>query len=721
MEFTWENFKNSYKTEQEARQGFVSFCDSLMEKLYPDFSLKNSDEISENENKKDRSLGKKCIVYLPKYFLDSVSNSRKGQIRKSLNDNLPYMKANKITQWVLLLPHVFSLDEESWWENWSLRIKQENGITPTVKLGNELIQLSEKFNLSPFGNETPKEEESNETDDDLIDFSFDYSTEESQEETLETQEEKTLEVSQEEKTESQEEKPLEEPVSEENSEAATAAKIVETTISQAMISKKVSAKKTHEPTLEELASTYDFKTKFEALEAEKLELPDKKGNNQRAVFDKRRDESSVKNYLNDFVFGDLSQFTGKDLIKKAQIYVNNEQYSRGLYIYEYAKQKDLVDSSLATEYRKGATESRFQLNYKYAMIKGDLLFAKRDFINAAETYKSACEVIDSYRETLEEYESDMSVTTTSTSLMRNNEAIVKYYEAYGEALLQVGDFTGALEKFTLALDHDPSNRNIQDRYDLAEYLEKGSNFFSNKWLSWLNIFIAPFYYFKARKIDPSIKELEKAEKLRRKAIWGLVVIFLLLAGVFVLFYLGKKLADSTVQSTNGGISVNTASTPLKLQISKGDYYMDKISPENPHFIDSAIAAYQRALRIDNTDTNAENGYQKACIARANYLTQVQQHISTDSASYFLSMRRPTEGLRLFKYMYDPEDKTKGKFGFVDTLGNVIIAPMFDFNYKNMNEQGETFYNGKAKVCLKVADNDTVYFYIDQRGNKIEDF
>ena len=72
-------------------------------------------------------------------------------------------------------------------------------------------------------------------------------------------------------------------------------------------------------------------------------------------------------------------------------------------------------------------------------------------------------------------------------------------------------------------------------------------------------------------------------------------------------------------------------------------------------------------------------------------------------------------------MYDPEDKTKGKFGFVDTLGNVIIAPMFDFNYKNMNEQGETFYNGKAKVCLKVADNDTVYFYIDQRGNKIEDF
>ena len=37
-----------------------------------------------------------------------------------------------------------------------------------------------------------------------------------------------------------------------------------------------------------------------------------------------------------------------------------------------------------------------------------------------------------------------------------------------------------------------------------------------------------------------------------------------------------------------------------------------------------------------------------------------------------------------------------------------------------NEQGETFYNGKAKVCLEVAPGDTVYFYIDKRGKKIEE-
>jgi hypothetical protein len=38
----------------------------------------------------------------------------------------------------------------------------------------------------------------------------------------------------------------------------------------------------------------------------------------------------------------------------------------------------------------------------------------------------------------------------------------------------------------------------------------------------------------------------------------------------------------------------------------------------------------------------------------------------------------------------------------------------------MDESGETFYNGKAKVCLEVAPYDTVYFYIDKRGNKIDE-
>lgn len=680
MEFNWENFKNAYKNELEARQGFIKLCDLLMQKLYPDYTIKYSDEISENENKKDGSLKKKCIVYLPKYFLDGVSNSRKGQIRKSLNENLPYMKANQITQWVLLMPLQFSAEESSWWQNWSLRIKQENGVTPVVKLGDEIAALAGKFNIDFQGLETIEKTPEPPVEDDVMDFGLI---------------DDSVEVQQE-------------------AEPAPVFASVRAPEPNPEPEKEKEPEPVPEPVLEELLATFDYKTKFEALEAEKLDLPE----NQRKVFDGRRDESTVKNYLNDFVFGDLSQFSGKDLIKKAQIYVNNEQFSRGLYIYEYTEKKGLVDNTLKEDYRRGVSESKFQLNYKYYMIKGDLLFAKRDFINASEAYHKACEIVDSYKETLEEYESDMSVASTCTTLMRNNEALIKYYEAYGEALLQVGEFSKAAEQFELALDQDNTNGKIQNRYDLAVYLDKGTNKFKSKWLSWLNVFSAPFYYFRARKIDPEIKELEKAEKLRRRAFWGLLLIILLLGAAFALFLFGRSIADSV--SAGDGIKAERSSTPLTIQISRGDYYMQKITPETPHYIDSAIVAYQRAVRIDNTDEAAQKGYLTACKAMADYINQVQQHISTDSAEYFLSMRRPTEGLRLFKYLYDTEDKTKGKFGFVDTLGNVVIAPLFDFNYRTMDGQGETFYNGRAKVCLKVADSDTVYFYIDQRGNRIDE-
>ena len=680
MEFNWENFKNAYKNELEARQGFIKLCDLLMQKLYPDYTIKYSDEISENENKKDGSLKKKCIVYLPKYFLDGVSNSRKGQIRKSLNENLPYMKANQITQWVLLMPLQFSAEESSWWQNWSLRIKQENGVTPVVKLGDEIAALAGKFNIDFQGLETIEKTPEPPVEDDVMDFGLI---------------DDSVEVQQE-------------------AEPAPVFASVRAPEPNPESEKEKEPEPVPEPVLEELLATFDYKTKFEALEAEKLDLPE----NQRKVFDGRRDESTVKNYLNDFVFGDLSQFSGKDLIKKAQIYVNNEQFSRGLYIYEYTEKKGLVDNTLKEDYRRGVSESKFQLNYKYYMIKGDLLFAKRDFINASEAYHKACEIVDSYKETLEEYESDMSVASTCTTLMRNNEALIKYYEAYGEALLQVGEFSKAAEQFELALDQDNTNGKIQNRYDLAVYLDKGTNKFKSKWLSWLNVFTAPFYYFRARKIDPEIKELEKAEKLRRRAFWGLLLIILLLGAAFALFLFGRSIADSV--SAGDGIRAERSSTPLTIQISRGDYYMQKITPETPHYIDSAIVAYQRAVRIDNTDEAAQKGYLTACKAMADYINQVQQHISTDSAEYFLSMRRPTEGLRLFKYLYDTEDKTKGKFGFVDTLGNVVIAPLFDFNYRTMDGQGETFYNGRAKVCLKVADSDTVYFYIDQRGNRIDE-
>lgn len=758
MEFNWDDFKSQYQNEQEARQGFTQLCDILMTKNYPEFIIKNSDNIKEENNKVDNLLTKKCKVFLPKYFLDGVSNSRKGQIRKSLNDNLPYMKANKITEWYLMMPLEFSPEEQNWWENWSLRIKQENGVTPYAILSSKIVDLvSDLLDFDFKGTEKiPKkisqpiqaDQTPESTDGDMLIF---------------VEEEDDIAASQpvEIVAGEPESEPVSEPVSEPTPELEPAA--VEAVVSEGdnksiavvmasapapsepVQEEKVSAnareiqepapkgedeaaasdgKTSHkkaaampEPALSQLKRTWDFKQKFEALEAEKLALPTDKSNNQRAVFDKRRENSRVKNYLNDFVFGDMSKFKGKELLKKGQIYVTNKQYSRGLYIYEYANAKQLLDTpELKNGYNKGADEANFKLTYKYFMILGDLQFAKRDYINASESYNKAINVVHEYEENLAE--TDSLDSSTYSSLIRDDEAETKHLEAKAESLLQVGEFAKAIDNFKAALALDPENEDLKKRLSLAMDLEN-SNYFKHPLLRWLNIFIAPFYYYRARKIDPNIRELQKADKLRNRAIWGIVVMLLIVLALIYLFVLGKRVVSSEPVFNDSAIPVQSAVSSKDQYMSRGDYYMANISDENPHYIDSAICAYDMARRHDNTDTIAQLGYTKAMLEKEMYIKKVQQNINSDSATYFLSLRRPTEGLRLFKYRYDPNDLEKGKFGYVDTLGNVKIAPIYDFNYKKMDGAGETFHNGKAKVCLHVGNADTVYFWIDQLGNKIE--
>lgn len=827
MEFNWDDFKSSYSNEQEARQGFAMLCEAIMKKHYPDFIAKNSDTIIEKQNTEDKSLDRKCIIYLPKYFLDGVSNSRKGQIRKALNDNLPYMKANKIEQWVLMMPLEFSPEEKNWWENWSLRIKQENAITPTAILSKEIVALIAKYGIEFKGVEKIIQEASDGT----VDFVFEdepvttepvaaapsptetaepvavevaaepVSTtvtetkvvEHTVEPTVETVDvvvnddtttttTTTTQTTTTVTTVTTTEQPTALPTSEPKvvrvadptvteapkpdpkllSAADIAArqmsetvktddgdKTIAITISDNSSSKNQNTSKNQnssntqnssnnqkkkagsenpnsnsanipEPTLNQLKRSYDFKMKFEDLETRKLALPKEgKDNGQRGVFDRRRDDSNVKNYLNDFVFGDLSNFKGKELVKKAQIYVTNEQYSRGLYIYEYAYKKRLVDDSLFLEYKKGTEEAEFKLNYKYQMILGDLLFAQKDFINASDAYERAINIKEDFAAKQGQEESFSTESNTYSPSIRDNEADTKYLEAKAEALLHINEYEEAANNFAEALTLDSENKKILERYELAKKLQRWSSIYNNKWLSWLSPLWAPIHYYFGVRPKEEIQDLKITKTIKRRANIGLIVWALLIALAVTFYFMKGRIGFSGGSNDDEQTTANAPSTPLELCISKGDQYMRMLSQEKPHYIDSAIYMYKRAIRIDNTDTVAVQRYNNAMIEKNNIIAQIQNNIRQDSATYFLSMRRPTEGLRLFKYRYDPTDLQKGKFGFVDTLGKIVIPPFYDFNYKTMDEAGETFYNGRAKVCLEVAPYDTIYFYIDQRGNRIE--
>jgi tetratricopeptide (TPR) repeat protein len=468
--------------------------------------------------------------------------------------------------------------------------------------------------------------------------------------------------------------------------------------------------------------TYNFKQKFEELEAQKLALhKDGHNNGQRGVFDRRRELSNVKNYLNDFVFGDLSNFKGKELVKKAQIYVTNEQYSRGLYIYEYAYAKKLVEKEIMEDYKKGVSEAEFKLNYKYHMIDGDLKFAKGDYINAADAYERAIDTKNAFADKIEESMSYSIEADTYSPSIRDQEAETKLLEAKAEALLHINEYGEAVDNYAKAIDIDPDNKDLVARYELAQKLQSWDKLYNNKWFGWLSPLWAPAHFYFAVRNKEGIEDLKIYKTIRRRA-WIGIVVWLLIIGLIAALWFMKGRVGFVSSGTDDG-STTTAqapTTPLDLCLYKGDRYMEMLSPETPHYIDSAIYFYRRALRYDNTDTIAKPRYNRAMITRNEMVTQIQRNIREDSATYFLSLRRPTEGLRLFKYKYDPRDTSKRKFGFVDTLGNVVIPPFFDFNYKTMDEQGETFYNGRAKVCLEVAPEQFIYFYIDQRGNKIEE-
>ncbi len=687
MQHTWDEFRKAYENEQVARLNFCDLCEDLMRLKYPDHNIFKSADILENDKRKVDTFGKTSVIYLPKFFTDGVSNSRKGQIRKSLNDNLPFMQVNDIKKWVLFVPTKLTTEESSWWDNWTSRITKETGTELTIFDSKAIFAMLNDFKITGKWFESEHEYTSKIEADDLLDFDLDIETPNTESQTKTEPETHTTTTTTTTTVTTQTVKTVSapRPIAE-----AMAAQMAAAPVSTAAVPIAATSANSEEPTIEQLENTFKFKQLFEELELLHKTNLNKK---QREIFDRRREESKVANYLNDFEFGDLSNTSLSDLIYKADAYSAKSQYSRALYIYEYINFKGNVAADRIDEIDTGIKENCENLKFMYKMMKGDLLFATRDYINASEEYEEAAELKDG----------------------DNAEANSKKFEAQGEALLEVGDFANAADCFKTALNYNVADDNLKKRYEIAKSLDKGTNFFKNKWLRWLNIFIAPFAYWNARRKDPNISENAHAKKLRRKAWWGLITVLLLLLGVAAIFFLGKFIADKTTQPE---IETQALQTPQELQISLGDYYMANFSNENPHFIDSAITAYKRAIRYDNTDTATQRKYRNAENRRIAYINEVQNNINNDT-TYFLSMRRPTEGLWLFKYRYDKSDPSKGKFGYADTTGKIVIAPMFDFNYRKMEGAGETFCNGKALVCLKVGQ-DTIYFHIDNRGNKIEE-
>ena len=148
--------------------------------------------------------------------------------------------------------------------------------------------------------------------------------------------------------------------------------------------------------------------------------------------------------------------------------------------------------------------------------------------------------------------------------------------------------------------------------------------------------------------------------------------------------------------------------------------MKNVSSKNIHLIDSAIIAYNKALKLNSNNKDANIKLKNAQNYKKKYIQTAQKNILSQKDKYFVSLRRESEGLQLFKYIYD-QNNNLGKYGYVDASMKIVIPPIYDFDYNTMYNGSENFHLGKALVCLRLSNNDTIFMNINKNNKVVEVF
>ena len=673
MQKSWTDFKNLYENDQIARQIFTELVDELVSKQYPDlFAIPSASLTKTSDQENTDTQNKPVGIYLSKFFTDHLANSRKGQIRKAFNDNQDFIKSGTNVQyWLVYLPLQLKPGELSWWNSWKARVESEFAIRVLLIEGDEILK-----NLDDFGiydkwinqinipqninfttdtdemAETPDTEELPETEKSI--FELDDTEEIIKNDIVKIEASApNLHMS---------------ALPEENSKGKTETEQPEKNNSNQNLKRFVKAFKNLEELYASLSET-EIKS-----------------------YKKRRLNSKYKDFNLESIVPNIEKMTAADLMYKARLARINENFEKALHIYEYLINTNTVPKGTEKDVEQAKQQCILNLTIKSNVIEGDLQFALKNYIPGLDNYEAA-----------------LKDDSTSAEIQK------KYYECFGEALLQNGLYTQAELKFEKALKIDPFNKNIKSREAIVQYINQGYNYYKKAPLKWLNPLFAPWFYYKARKLQPENTDLkQKIQTLQTRTLISFGAAVALVLGIWGI----TLLIDLIPEATDNKKYVQKVLEPYNYQIQKANYYYENISNTKPHYFDSAMQTYKRAAAYNPLDTFAVKRMEKVSLMKTSFIREVERNIKSDSAGYFLSMRDATEGLRLFKYMHERGNRQTGKFGYVDTLMNVVIPPVFDFNYTTMFKNGEQFKDGIAKVCIINAPGDTVYFYIDRNGKRV---
>jgi hypothetical protein len=152
MNRDWADFKTLYGNIAGAREAFENACETLYRKKHASEHVSQV-SVKQGDGGIDIFIGELGIdpitVIQCKFFLETFGDSQKSQIRDSF-DTAINSKKYKLKKWILCIPRVIDIDENSWWFKWKhKKLKEYSKDSSFIKLtnGNALIDLFKELGL----------------------------------------------------------------------------------------------------------------------------------------------------------------------------------------------------------------------------------------------------------------------------------------------------------------------------------------------------------------------------------------------------------------------------------------------------------------------------------------------------------------------------------------------------------------------------------------------
>ncbi len=693
----WENFIDANGGIFFARRQFDNLCQQLLAYHYPGKQIINANHLEETENFEDLQ-----VIYLAKFFMDNLTNSRKSQIRKAFNKTLDIAREKKlkIFKWIFCTPYTLSEDEEKWWLQWKYKNQEQHNIDIELFDGATIVDLLKKYEILEVWKKQQISDSPEAEEEEILELEFPEQGQtikvaEAEKSAEEKQQTETIPPEEEEKTEESSNQPH--PPASDVDEQEKQTETEEEKIHEAS-SFKISEKST--------PKTFSHKKNIEFIfsEIEKLTKEEKE------TFDRLRELSDFQpeklkeeiNHLEKIKKDELKSSTkAVDLYLKAKSAEVNKEYFKALTYYELLGQdNEVLNKTLKNkekEVRKSWRETEKHLTIEEKILQGDILLSREKPLEALEMYEDALKLDN-----------------------KNKEAIIKYNELLGDLFMQSGLYKQAETAYKKVYDnlknkHKEKKQLINQKKKIAKNMSLYTDLKAIPFISHCFLLVARLKEEKNPELNlVNPKEYHKLNFLY----YSITLILLIAAGIWLHNKFNIKFTLPAKSKTQA-ISIANLHD---IATAKGDHFMEKFKKYGylrVHVLDSAVEAYQRALNYNRYDNKSLEKLKKAKYYLDAYVNLAEKRLKENPGKYYRVVKPYSEGLRLVKYLYNPSNPYLFKFGYIDQKNNLVIPPLFDFDYnRRMKEGRESFHHGKAFVCVVIRPGDTAYFQINRYGRRV---